>query len=91
VSVAAPPQAVWEAISTVEGWKSWAVPVAWADGDTFETSYNPAARPGDPMNIKNQFVASVPGRRLTFHGQSAAGLPAFRLVGADRTDVRARA
>jgi uncharacterized protein YndB with AHSA1/START domain len=66
VAVAAPPQAVWEAISTVEGWKSWAVPVAWADGDTFETSYNPAARPGDPMNIKNRFVASVPGRRLTF-------------------------
>ena len=66
VVVDAPPQAVWEAISTVEGWKSWAVPVAWANGDTFETSYNPAARPGDAANIKNRFLSSDPGRRLVF-------------------------
>lgn len=81
VIVPAPPEQVWAAISTVDGWKSWAVPVAWTTADhpgVIETSYNPAARPGDAMNIKNEFVARVPGKKLVFQTIKApAGFPHF--------------
>ncbi len=81
VIVAAAPERVWAAITTVDGWKSWAVPVAWISSDrpnVIETSYNPAASPGDAMNIKNEFVARVPGKRLVFHTIKApAGFPHF--------------
>ena len=84
VVIAAPPEQVWEAITTVDGWKSWAVPVAWIAADrpdVIETSYNPAARPGDAMNIQNEFVARVPGRRLAFHTIKApAGFPHFEAL-----------
>ena len=81
VLVGAAPAQVWAALTTVDGWKSWAVPVAWiADGrpNVIETSYNPAAAPGDAMNIQNEFVASVPQQRLVFHTIKApAGFPHF--------------
>ena len=81
VVVPASPEQVWEAITTVDGWKSWAVPVAWielARPQVIETSYNPAARPGDAMNIENEFTARVPVQRLVFHTIKApAGFPHF--------------
>lgn len=81
VTIAARPAEVWTAISTVAGWKSWAVPVAWASAnepDTIETSYDPAAKPGDAGNIKNQFVARIPGRFLVFRTIKApVGFPHF--------------
>lgn len=81
VVVPAPPEQVWAAIATVDGWKSWAVPLAWIAADrpdVIETSYNPAARPGDAMNIENEFVARVPGQKLVFHTIKApAGFPHF--------------
>lgn len=64
--VPAPPAAIWPAISTAEGWKSWAVPGAWLVGDLLETSYDPAAKPGDAANIQQRFVAALPGRILVF-------------------------
>ena len=69
VVVPASPDEVWAAITTVEGWKSWAVPVAWISADrpqVIETSYNPAASPGGAMNIENEFLERVPPRRLVF-------------------------
>ena len=67
VEVPAPPAEVWAAIATAEGWKSWAVPVAWApDADTIETSYSPAAAPGDPTTIRQRILAREPGRMLRF-------------------------
>jgi uncharacterized protein YndB with AHSA1/START domain len=81
VVVAAAPQAVWTAISTIEGWKTWAVPTGWlAAGQpvVFETSYDPAAKPGDPLNIKTQFLIRVPTRQLAFHTIKAPdGFPHF--------------
>lgn len=67
--IAAPPAAVWTAISTPEGWKGWAAPLArWAEGesDILETSYNPDELPGGPGAIWQQFVAAIPGRLLVF-------------------------
>jgi hypothetical protein len=60
---------VWSAISTAEGWRTWAVPVAWmspAEPDVLETSYTPAARPGDASTIKQHFLARIPRRLLVF-------------------------
>jgi len=81
VIVPASPEQVWEAITTVDGWKTWAVPVAWSEPEqpqVIETSYNPAAKPGDAMNIENEFTARVPGQKLVFHTIKApAGFPHF--------------
>ena len=69
VVVAAEPKQVWDAIASAEGWKSWAVPAAWSaadDPDVIETSYNPAAAPGQDGNIKQRFLARIPGRMLAF-------------------------
>lgn len=69
LTIAAPPAAVWAAISTAEGWQGWAAPVArWVEGerDVLETSYDPAEAPGGPGAIWQQFVARIPGRLLVF-------------------------
>lgn len=65
--VAAPAADVWQAISTAEGWRSWAVPVSWTpEPDIIETSYTPGAEPGDPSTIRQRIVAAIPGRLLVF-------------------------
>lgn len=69
VTVNASAGQLWHAITTADGWKTWAVPVAWiaeTRPNVIETSYNPAAKPGDPMNIENEFVERTPGRTLVF-------------------------
>lgn len=100
--VEAPPAEVWAAISTVEGWKSWAVPVAWSSApDIIETSYSPSAAPGDASTIRQQILLRVPERLMVFRTVKApAGFPdfdtyakvvsAFELdpVGEGRTRVR---
>lgn len=81
ILVAAPPDDVWTAISTADGWRTWAVPVAWiapARPDVIETSYNPSAKPGDAMNIENEFTGRVPGKKLVFRTIKApTGFPHF--------------
>lgn len=76
--VDAPIAEVWTAISTAEGWRTWATPVAWASADLIETSYTPSASPGDPSTIRQQIVARLPGRILVFRTTGApAGFPHF--------------
>ena len=77
--VDAPPAEVWAAVSTVEGWKSWAVPVAWSPApDLIETSYAAAARPGDPSTIRQQILLRLPQRLMVFRTVKApAGFPDF--------------
>ncbi len=81
VIVDAPAAEVWTAISTPEGWRGWAVPAAWrdpADPNVLETSYDPAARPGQPQTIQQRFMDAVPGRSLAFRTIKApAGFPDF--------------
>jgi len=100
--VAAPVAEVWGAISTADGWRSWAVPVSWTpEADVIETSYTPTARPGDPSTIRQRIVAAVPERLLVFRTiRAPQGFPDFETyaavtsifelepVGADRTRVR---
>jgi uncharacterized protein YndB with AHSA1/START domain len=74
VEVAAPPQTVWERLSTAEGWKRFAVKSAWVDfrtGGVIETSYKPDAVQGAPENIRNRIEAYVPGRLLVIRNVQA--------------------
>lgn len=67
IVVDAPAEDAWAAISTSEGWMSWAVPFAVVDfriGGTIETSYDPEAEAGDPANIVHRIQAFLPGRML---------------------------
>jgi uncharacterized protein YndB with AHSA1/START domain len=77
----APPAEVWAAVSTPQGWMTWAVPIAWsdpADPDLLETAYDPAAQPGQPQNIQQRFILRVPGRLIAFRTVKApAGFPDF--------------
>ena len=77
----APPEEVWAAISTPEGWRSWAVPAAWTpadEPDIIETSYSAAAVPGGPDTIRQRILASVPGRMIAFRTVKAPeGFPNF--------------
>lgn len=69
ILVEATPAEVWTAISTAEGWMTWAVPIAWIskdDPDLIEAAYDPASRPGGADTIQQRFTERVPGRRLAF-------------------------
>lgn len=102
VVVPAAPAQVWQAVSTAEGWRTWAVPVAWMPGPyTIETSYTPTARPGDPSTIQQGIFVGVPERMLVFRTVRApTGFPDFETyaevtsiieleaVGEGRTRVR---
>jgi uncharacterized protein YndB with AHSA1/START domain len=79
--VEAPLADVWSAISTAEGWRTWAVPVAWvpaAEPDIIETSYSAAAVPGGPDTIRQRILANIPGRMIAFRTIKAPeGFPNF--------------
>lgn len=77
--IAAPAEALWDAIATAKGWQSWAVPIAWApEPGVIETSYTPTAAPGDASTIRQQVLAAIPGRMMAFRTTKApAGFPDF--------------
>ncbi|HEX8654634.1 MAG TPA: SRPBCC domain-containing protein [Allosphingosinicella sp.] len=79
VILPAAPAEVWRAISTAEGWRTWAVPVAWTPRpDTIETSYTPTARSGDPTTILQGIFVAVPERMLVFRTvRPPVGFPNF--------------
>lgn len=82
--VEATPAQAWAAFATEDGWRGWAAPFAQLDfriGGEIETSYDPAARAGDPANIRNRILAFVPGRMLAFQAiQAPPGFPAAELL-----------
>ena len=77
-TVAASPAETWIAVSTADGWKSWAVPTAWMDGDLLETSYAANAARGDDTTIRQQIILKVPERLIAFRTTKAPkGFPHF--------------
>ena len=74
IDIDAPAITIWKLLSSSEGWKSWAVPVAWVDfkiDGMIETSYSGTAVRGQPGNIKNAIVAYVPERLLVIRNVQA--------------------
>lgn len=85
MDIPAPPKAVFDAFTTSDGFKSWAVAVAQIDlrtGGAIESSYDPKAKIGDPNNIKNQIVTFIPDQLLVIRNiqapQGFAGKGAFQ-------------
>jgi uncharacterized protein YndB with AHSA1/START domain len=65
---------VWQALTTTEGVRSWAVPVAAVDfrpGGIWESSYRLDGRIGDPGNIKNRILSYLPLRMLSIQAIQA--------------------
>lgn len=81
IEVDAPAAEVWTAVSTAEGWRAWAVPVARmvaGEPGILETSYSPGSQAGDATTIRQRFVAQLPGRILVFTTVRAPqGFPHF--------------
>ena len=74
IQIDAPAAKIWQLLVNAEGWRSWAVPVAWVDfgvGGTVETSYSDKALRGQPGNIKNLIVAYVPEQLLVLRNIQA--------------------
>jgi uncharacterized protein YndB with AHSA1/START domain len=77
---------VYTALTTAEGWRTWAVPFAvltpaFGAGAILETSYNPNAKPGEATNIKNRVLAYIPERMFAFQAvQAPAGFKHAELL-----------
>lgn len=71
---------VWSALTTTDGWRSWAAPMAEVDfrlGGIIETSYDIAAVRGAPGNIRNEIVAFAPPRMFAIRNVQAPPRTAF--------------
>ena len=80
IEVPAPAADVWTALTTSEGWRGWAAPVAQVEfrlGGIIETSYNPDAAPGAPGSIRNEIVAYLPQRMFAIRNVQAPPKTAF--------------
>jgi uncharacterized protein YndB with AHSA1/START domain len=80
IVIKAPAAKLWAAFTDEDAYRKWAgVPVSTIDfrlGGVIEASYDPKGRLGDPQNIKNMFIAYIPGRLLVFRNvQAPDGLP----------------
>ena len=74
IEVPAPAAEVWTALTTSEGWRGWAAPMAQVDfrlGGIIETSYNLAAAPGAPGNIRSEILAFAPQRMFAIRNVQA--------------------
>ena len=76
VMVPASTAEVYAALTTADGWRTWAVPFAvmtpaFGAGAILETSYNPNAKPGEATNIKNKVLAYIPERMFAFQAVQA--------------------
>jgi uncharacterized protein YndB with AHSA1/START domain len=79
LDIDAPLAKVWWALTTSEGFQTWAAPVArvtLGNDGLIEASYRMTARIGDPDNIRNRIVAYVPERLLVLRNEHAPkGIP----------------
>lgn len=84
VTVPASRSAVWQAISTAEGWQGWAVPTAWldpSDPTLLVTSYDPGATAIGDRTISQRILLSVPERLFAFRTvKAAAGFHNFEAL-----------
>lgn len=69
---------IWDAVATVAGWRSWAVPLARpvAGTNRFETSYDPSAAPGSANTIEQEWIERSSPKRVSFRTtRTPAGFP----------------
>jgi len=74
LDVDAPVVKVWWALTTSEGFRTWAAPVAevaLGNDGMIEASYRMTAKIGDPDNIRNRIVAYMPEHLLILKNEHA--------------------
>lgn len=70
----------WNAYTTEEGWKNWAVPLAeidWKVGGIIKTNYNKSGVIGDSTTIVNHIVNYVPHKLITLQAELTNNFPEF--------------
>ena len=81
--IRAPAKALWTAFTDTAAFRRWGAAVSKVDfriGGEIEASYDPKGHLGDPDNIRNAFIAYLPGRLLVFRNvQAPAALPGREL------------
>lgn len=85
VVLPAPRAEVWRLLTTSDGLRTWAAPVAAIDlrvGGLWEASYDPDASLGDAANIHNRVLSYLPERMLSLRAERAPpGFPHADLLG----------
>jgi uncharacterized protein YndB with AHSA1/START domain len=74
IDIDVPVARVWWALTTSEGFQTWAAPVAevtLGNDGTIEASYRMTAKIGDPDNIRNRIVAYLPEHLLILKNEHA--------------------
>jgi len=69
IEIPAPVDSIWASFTTVEGMKTWMVPVAEIElktGGKLETNYDPSAHIGDSLNIHNTVLCYIPRQMFSF-------------------------
>ena len=68
--IPAPIEEVWSALTTVEGWRTWAIPLGREVPGSpcrFETGYETNAAPGAASTIEQKWIERVPPHSAAFH------------------------
>lgn len=81
---------VWTAVATLEGWRTWATPVARdvPGGDRFETSYNPAAVSGGSDTIEHEWLSRHAPRHVSYRTtRTPQGFPHAEAYLQTRSDI----
>jgi uncharacterized protein YndB with AHSA1/START domain len=78
VRIHASAKAVWTALTDQAAYRAWAAPQSFIDlrvGGLLEVAFDPAAKQGDPTNLKQQITAYIPERLLVFRNLPSKGGP----------------
>ncbi|MDQ0462406.1 uncharacterized protein YndB with AHSA1/START domain [Caulobacter ginsengisoli] len=78
VVIAAPPAAVWRALTDQAAYRQWVAPNSFIDlrvGGSIEVALSAAGKPGDPSNIKQEILGYVPQRLMVFRNLSVPPVP----------------
>lgn len=80
IIIHAPAATLWAAYTETEAYRKWTglatVAIEFRLGGSIEASYDPKGHLGDKQNIKNEFIAYIPGKLLVFRNiQAPDALP----------------
>lgn len=78
VVIDAPAAAVWRALTDETSYRQWSVPTSYVDfrlGGSVGVAFNPAWKPGDPVDLRQEIVSYVPERLIVFRNVQAPPLP----------------
>lgn len=78
IVVDAPAPAVWKALTDEASYRQWVAPTSYVDfrvGGSVGTAFNPAWKPGDPVDLKQEIVGYIPERLILFRNVQVPPLP----------------